>query len=155
MMGIFVQLNEDSPFAKSNPLDYVIQENGCWEWVGSKSRGYGSMNWRGRSGVRAHRITYEIAKGPIPAGLCLDHLCRNTSCVNPDHLEAVTHRENVLRGAGTPARHAKQTHCREGHEFTPENTYRFPTGQRRCRTCTRHKANIRERGTRSLTRSKL
>lgn len=122
-LGVFVQINEKSPFAASHPIGYVIQENGCWDWVGpSGSRGYGQW-WLNKRYRPAHRVMYERANGPIPLGLVLDHLCRDHSCVNPDHLEAVTQRENVLRGNGVAAANSKKTHCPKGHEYTPENTY--------------------------------
>ncbi len=78
----------------------------------------------------AHRVAYELAIGPVPDGLVVDHLCFNRACVRPGHLEPVTQQENVMRA---------RTHCRKGHEFTPENTYVRPGGtggiQRICRTC--------------------
>ena len=83
----------------------------------------------------AHRVAYELTNGPIPDGLELDHLCRVRHCVNPSHIEAVTHRENTLRGTGPIPHRARQSHCKHGHEFTPENTYRLPNGCRHCRTC--------------------
>ena len=85
----------------------------------------------------AHRVVYEILVGPIPVGLELDHLCRNRACVNPDHLEPVTTRTNLLRGYSPWACRARQTHCKRGHEFTPENTYGTGDGRRYCRTCRR------------------
>lgn len=113
----------------------------CWEWqreINSQT-GYGQIGVRRRK-LYAHRLSYEIFRGPIPEGLTIDHLCRNRRCVNPFHLEAVTIRVNLLRGDGVSACHARQTHCQQGHEYTPSNTYRFPVGaakqSRRCRICT-------------------
>ncbi|MDP9224875.1 MAG: HNH endonuclease [Actinomycetota bacterium] len=83
----------------------------------------------------AHRVAYELLVGPIPEGLTLDHLCRNTSCVNPQHLEPVTVRENVLRGMGWGAKNKRKTHCHRGHPFDAKNTLRIPGGTRKCRTC--------------------
>jgi hypothetical protein len=100
---------------------------GCWEWVGHLTpQGYGSLGRR-----LAHRLVYEVAVGPIPAGLQLDHLCRNRRCVNPDHLEPVTSRENTLRGSGLPAQRVLVTHCPRGHAYTDENTYVRPGTRQR------------------------
>lgn len=136
MMGVFVQVNDTSRRARSNPLGYVIQESGCWEWVGGRSgNGYGAWTVGGRQ-RGAHCVMYERHKGPVPKGLCLDHLCRNIVCVNPDHLEAVTIRENLLRGESAQANNARKTHCKHGHEYTPENT--MPVrGGKWCRACHR------------------
>lgn len=109
---------------------------GCWEFTGGRDRdGYG-MFWLDGRTVRAHRASYELHVGPIPQGLTLDHLCRNTACVNPAHLEPTTMRENTLRGTSPVAVNASKTRCQAGHLFTRENTFRNGT-HRRCRTCYR------------------
>ena len=77
----------------------------------------------GRKMIQAHRVAYELVKGKIPAGLELDHLCRNRICCNPAHLEAVTGRENSLRGVSPWAKNACATHCPRGHPYDAENTY--------------------------------
>lgn len=120
----------------------IVTDAGCWEWQGSRNAdGYGRI-WTGSkadgSGRNAHvhREAYEALVGPIPDGLVLDHLCRNPPCCNPAHLEPVTSRENTIaRGVGGAADQARQTHCKRGHEFTPENTQRDRHGKRYCRTC--------------------
>jgi hypothetical protein len=111
----------------------------CWLWLGSKSvEGYGLIN-PGRSGgtSKAHRVSYEISVGPIPDGLTIDHLCRTPGCVNPSHLEPVTHRENILRGGGWAAQNARKTHCVNDHEFTAATTRVNRQGKRVCRECHR------------------
>jgi len=111
----------------------VNDTRNCWEFNGLSTSGYGQFMVN-RKNKRAHRIAYELIVGPIPNGLVLDHLCRNRSCVNPNHLELVTNKENVLRGIGITAKNAKNTHCRKGHEYTNESTYMF-RGARQCRIC--------------------
>jgi len=114
-----------------------IAANGCWEWTARLHHGYGFFKESTGRLVYSHRWAYVDAFGPIPEGLEVDHLCRNTSCVRPSHLEAVTHRENLLRGHGFVARKARQTHCIHGHEFSERNTYLTPAGLRTCRECNR------------------
>lgn len=107
---------------------------GCWEWNGTRDEhNYGRIHLKYRH-RGAHRVVYEMLVGPIPDGLQLDHLCRNPPCVNPAHLEPVTQRENLLRGNTLAAANAAKTHCPQGHEYTPENTYQS-AGKRRCRRC--------------------
>lgn len=106
---------------------------GCIEFTGPKDRaGYGRLTKHGRH-LLAHRASYEFIVGPIPDGLVIDHLCRNTSCVHPGHLEPVTHAENIRRGLAG----GLKTQCKHGHDYTPENTYVDPKGWRRCRQCHR------------------
>ena len=113
-------------------------ESGCWEWVGNiLQSGYGQIAITHTHMELAHRFAYELLVGPIPEGLQLDHLCRVRHCVNPDHLEPVTARENVLRGNGIAAQSARQTHCIHGHPFDEGNTYLTKRGWRQCRTCTK------------------
>lgn len=113
---------------------------------GKSALGYGFI-WskpHGRS-LQAHRVSWEIANGPIPEGLVIDHLCRNPSCVNPEHLEPVTVAENTRRGLApvVGALHQlSKTHCPQGHKYTPENTYRYGNG-RHCRTCAIEKTQAR------------
>ncbi len=113
-------------------------ENGCWVWTAAKTAedGYGKLSVEGTL-TPAHRASYEVFVGPIPDGLDIDHLCRNRSCVNPEHLEPVTRRENLLRGQTLAAENAARTHCKRGHEFTDENTRIDSQGGRRCITCVR------------------
>jgi hypothetical protein len=106
--------------------------DGCWEWSGSRSAaGYGNVWVDGRQRY-AHRVMYELLVGPIPAGLQIDHLCRNRSCVNPGHMEPVTSKENTLRGNSMSARHARQTECPHGHSLSDAMHYK---NGRSCRTC--------------------
>lgn len=116
---------------------FVDKSEKCWTWQGHRTAsGYGTFSREGRRTEYAHRYAYMEAKGPIPDGLHLDHLCRNTPCVRPSHLEAVTPRENTLRGDGPTSKNARKTHCIRGHEFTPDNTY--TRGSRReCQECRR------------------
>ena len=116
--------------------DKVLIGDDCWEWTGYKNpHGYGIVN-RGGKMRKAHQEMYEMTKGPIPAGLEIDHLCRNTSCIRPSHLEAVTHAVNVHRGNAWAGRNIRKTHCKHGHEFTVENTIIRRDG-RECRACKR------------------
>ena len=112
----------------------------CWLWIkGLHEAGYGVV-WIDGKNRRAHRVSYEMAKGPIPPGTQLDHLCRVRRCVNPDHLEAVTQRENILRGAGLAAQNSVKTHCPQGHPLSGPNLYLFD-GRRYCRTCHKRHAD--------------
>lgn len=109
----------------------------CWEWTAQRSpKGYGRFQV-GNTNCLAHRVVYEAVVGPIPEGLELDHLCRNRGCVNPDHLEPVTHAENMRRGVAGE-RLAAKTHCSKGHVYDEANTYRRRDRVgRNCRACMR------------------
>ena len=121
---------------------------GCWLWTGAvQGGGYGVFDIDERTGL-AHRAAYRIFKGPIREGLQIDHLCRVRCCVNPDHLEPVTHAENLRRGLGNRAatteaakQRSARTHCPRGHERNESNVYVNPThGRKACRACNREKA---------------
>lgn len=119
-------------------MRFVQHNPPCWEWQGCIVNGYGQFQVEGES-VRAHRWVWEQLMGPIPEGLHIDHLCRNTKCVFPGHLEPVTPATNTRRGVGT-----HKTHCRHGHELEGANVevttdakgYR----RRRCVECRRRAA---------------
>lgn len=109
-------------------------ETGCWEWRGyRRPDGYGVVGV-GRKVRLAHRVTYEAMRAEIPVGLELDHLCRVRACVNPWHLEPVTHAVNVSRGGN-----ALKTRCPQGHPYDEENTYVSRRGGRNCRACKRER----------------
>lgn len=112
----------------------LVTDEGCWEWQRYRHRGlYGQLNLGQYKGA-AHRYSYMVHIGPIPAGLTVDHLCFNPPCVNPDHLRLLTHADNAAN-----QRDAYKTHCIRGHEYTPENTYLRTggNGKRECKTCHR------------------
>lgn len=118
----------------------VVDNNGCWIWTRERSNGYGRIVVGGRRRA-AHRVAYELFVGPIPDGLQLDHLCRVPPCINPEHLEPVTCKDNLHRSPSTQATvNAAATHCWQGHAFDLDNTRIDPrTGKRECRACQRAK----------------
>ena len=126
---------------KSGPLPTAAPHLGpCWLWTASlNGSGYGQIKGPLRAPVLAHRASYELHGGELVDGMELDHLCSVRRCVNPDHLESVTHRENLIRGNGPTGIASRQTHCVHGHEFTEENTYVPPRGGRQCRECGRRR----------------
>jgi hypothetical protein len=120
---------------KNGPIPAHRPELGpCWLWTARISTGgYGAFQI-GKRPISAHVAAWELVHGPIPTGVERDHLCRVRRCVRPDHLEPVTHQENVLRGEGIAARQAQRTHCPKGHPYDAENT-RIYRGRRFCRAC--------------------
>jgi hypothetical protein len=111
----------------------VEKTDTCWLWTGGLDKdGYGWTYPNGKT-RRAHAVAYELVVGPVPDGLQLDHLCRVRHCVNPDHLEPVTRRENILRGVGPTAINARRNTCPKGH---PIDGFKS-TGARECKTCRR------------------
>jgi len=142
-MGVFVQLNTDSIRAKCQPVGYMKSgDDECWEWIGAKSYGYGSVKIHGRNMV-AHRYVYEQERGQIPDDKECHHRCSNRGCVNPGHIDIVTRIEHWHRDEGFLRAHAgrlAKTHCPRGHPYSKENTYLTPReGCRTCRTCTRER----------------
>jgi len=125
----------------------VERTDTCWNWKGLLDNGYGMFSLTHDKKVRAHRFSYQIMVCEIPEDKVIDHLCRNRACVNPEHMEVVTLKENILRGEGITAVNAKKTHCIRGHEYTPENTIKQNKNGRKCRECTR--ANQRNRRAKS------
>lgn len=114
---------------------------GCWLWIDAiplKQNGYGRINVFRKGPQRAHRIAWELYRGPIPRGLVVDHICRVRSCVNPDHLRVVTRRQNALENTtSSAAERARQTHCKHGHPLAGSNVRPHgPDGRwRECVTC--------------------
>lgn len=138
-------------------LDRLDTSGDCWIWPGSTSSGYGRVAWSIGAGQKiwrsTHRVVYSHFRGVIPAGLDLDHLCHNPDechpetadqcphrpCCNPDHLEPVSRRVNLLRGGTVPADRSKRTHCPQGHEYTIDNTLTDKLSRRSCKECTYEK----------------
>ena len=102
-----------------NHTGVKVNTDDCMLWALSKNNeGYAQIAIDGVS-RRVHRVLYELAHGALDDGLVVDHLCENTACINIDHLEAVTHRENILR------KFLRQTHCQKGHEYSEDNLYYY------------------------------
>lgn len=137
---------------------YVIEPNsGCWLWIGAVSGGYGRKQHDGKV-QQAHRVSYQLHVGPVPAGKVLDHKCRTKLCVNPDHLEPVTQSENIKRGALPrllAARQQVKTHCPQGHPLDGIRKGVVRNGVRGnslryCKTCNRLREAEKRKGNQSL-----
>ena len=114
----------------------------CWEWLaGRNPKGYGRF-WRAGHMFMAHRYSYALLVGHIPAKRQIDHLCRNPGCVNPDHMELVTSRENTMRGHHRNVRLSRSNACLRGHSLTDANVLGSNEG-RRCRRCNREQSRLR------------
>ena len=126
----------------------VNKTDSCWIWTGAATRGgYGCFTL-GNKPYLAHRWSYVQTHGEIPEGKEIDHMCGVTRCMNPDHLEAVTHQENLMRGQTTCAAHAVKTECPSGHPYSGSNLYLWK-GIRQCRTCRKIRAATRYAALRS------
>lgn len=142
--------------AKTIPFErfcqkYKISEKNCWEWIACRNREGYSWFWNGERPIMAHRWSYEYHKGKIPSGLVIDHLCRNPSCVNPEHLEAVpmkvnTERGNLYRVFVENAK--KKSHCKRGHSLSGDNLRIDKRGSRMCKLCQTNKGKEWKRNNR-------
>jgi len=123
----------------------VIDQNDCWNWkLWISPLGYGQISFKDKTEL-VHRVSFQVFIGKIKKNLEINHICRNRKCINPEHLETVSHRENLLKGDTIAAKNDQKTHCLNGHKFTPENTCINPSGERSCRIC----KNRRQRSYRS------
>jgi hypothetical protein len=142
------------PLAQRLERKHRLTEAGCWQWLGSLDRkGYGrtiigSRTDGSRTTVKVHRVAWELFRGPIPAGMQIDHRCRNRRCFNPDHLRVATPRENNLApgSESLTAKFAARTHCAQGHSFSGDNLAIRPGGARKCLTCQREYFRRRRAG---------
>lgn len=137
-----------------------ITESGCWLWMlSTDGRGYGQFLYKNKN-IKAYRAAFDLFRGPVPEGKVIDHLCRVRLCVNPNHLEPVSFKENVLRGESPTAINARKTHCIRGHEFTEKNTYKqitrgFYKGDacRKCRKAATDKSYAEKRRLQKLNKA--
>ena len=129
----------------------INARTGCWDWIGAtQPTGYGQL-WNGVRPEQAHRIAFKLFTGAIPVGCEIDHLCRNRGCVNPAHLRAVPHKENMRVSDTLMGRNAAKTFCMRGHPLSGENLILNSSGARQCRECSnmrarRAKAKRRQHG---------
>lgn len=132
--GLFEGVSSPKTDYQSRFWTYVDKTETCWNWMGVTSKGYGYFMKKQRL-VSAHRESYIMLVGNIEDNLTIDHLCRNKACVNPEHMELVSMKENILRSNNPAAINARKTHCIRGHELKGRHLYIDKGGGRNCRTC--------------------
>ena len=139
------------PF-RSVPIEFRFWKNvsvtpDCWEWFGTKRKGFGRILGVLGKLNGTHRVSYELHVGPIPDGFHVSQICRNRACVNPAHLEAlpkeVTRERGLAAQAADPRPRKPKNECKRGHPFTPENRYTRARGNRECRKCEAQRAQRR------------
>lgn len=126
----------------------------CWPWLNGRCKGYGKFYAQGKL-LAAHRVSWEIANGcAMQKELQAMHLCNRKNCVNPSHIKPGTGKENIraavvdgLKPMGKEHHNGKKTHCKHGHEYTPENTLRWTSGRRQCLECACQRLSMRNRET--------
>ena len=149
-------MNSTMPVSTEKRLMKKVIKNaltGCWEFVGSRlPSGYGIL-WNGNRPEGAHRIAYRLFIEDIPNGLEVDHKCNNRSCVNPDHLCLLSHKDNIRKSASIMGENFRKTHCKRGHPLSGENLFIAKSGSRQCRECMKlHARNAKARKKHALDR---
>lgn len=113
------------------------RKTGCWDWLGDMNqKGYGRLFYNGKK-HSAHRVSFEMFNGPISEDLEIDHVCENRKCVNPAHLQQITHRQNIRNGRLMKSRRIPKTHCPQGHPYQGDNVLWTRGGYQYCRQCRR------------------
>jgi hypothetical protein len=137
-LSTFIQCMQLSEASIERFMHHIIDTHDCWLWDKPRPSGYAYFKIVNKN-HRAHRVAYQLFIGDIPDGMTLDHTCRVRNCVCPTHLEPIPHGENVKRGGNKI-----KTHCPQGHEYTPDNTYTYKD-MRYCRICKTDNERLRKR----------